>query len=194
MKSFIRLFLIILVAFSFAVIPVSAKSNKKSNQKITLYLFRRTGCPHCQEEMKFLDSIINDYKSKMNIVVYDVTQGDNNKLLQDVAAELGVSVDGVPFTVIGKQHIVGYASQLDTQFKQTIDQVYKNQEEDLVDSVLEESVYGKLIKTDLYKAMEEEGLSYTSKKAPGTSNLLPIIVFSSVAIAIGALIYYSRKK
>lgn len=158
-----------------------------------MYLFRRAGCPHCQDELVYLDKIINKYKSKINIIVYDVTAGGNSKLIEDVANTLKYQVNGVPFTLIGSQYLEGFGEGLEGKLKDLIETGYDKQEEDIVESLLDENIYSDLIKTDLYDAMKEENLEITSKKSK-QNNLIPILVFGSIIIGLGALVYYSRKK
>lgn len=180
-------FLVLLIALFAFVSSVSAKS------KVNLYLFRREGCPHCQDELKYLDEIYNKYKDKVNIIVYDVTKGNNGQLIEDVANTLKYQINGVPFTLVGDKYLEGFGSGLEDQLKKLIEDGYKNQPEDIVDGLLDENIYEDLVKTDLFDAMKEEGLEVTSKKSK-QSNILPIIVFGSIIIGVGALIYYSRKK
>lgn len=202
MNKILKSLLIMVLTFTFVITTVSAA--KESDDKVTtnsttekskvnLYLFRRTGCPHCQDELVYLDKIINKYKSKINIIVYDVTAGGNSKLIEDVANTLKYQVNGVPFTLIGSQYLEGFGEGLEGKLKDLIETGYDKQEEDIVESLLDENIYSNLIKTDLYDAMKEENLEITSKKSK-QNNLIPILVFGSIIIGLGSLVYYSRKK
>jgi thiol-disulfide isomerase/thioredoxin len=186
MKKLLRGLLLVVAMFAF-VSTVSAKN------KVNLYLFRREGCPHCQDELVYLDKIINKYKDKINIVVYDVTKGGNAQLIEDVANTLKYQINGVPFTLIGSSYLEGFGAGLEGQLTALIEKGYDEQPDDIVESLLDENIYENLISTDLYDAMEEENLEITSKKSK-QNNIIPIIVFGSIFIAVGALIYYSRKK
>lgn len=195
MKNILKGLLLFLLVFTFVVTEVSAKkdSDTTSKSKVNLYLFRRTGCPHCADELVYLDKIYNDYKDKINIVVYDVTAGKNSQLIEDVANTLKYQISGVPFTLIGSEYLEGFGSGLEDSLKELIEKQYEAQPEDLVESLLDENIYSDLVKTDLYDAMKEENLEITSKKSK-QNNIIPIIVFGSIIIGVGALIYYSRKK
>jgi hypothetical protein len=81
----------------------------------------------------------------------------------------------------------------ESQLKQLIDTQYEAQPDDVVEGLLDENVYSNLVKTDLFEAMKEEGLKITSKKSK-QNNIIPIVVFGSIIVGVGALIYYSRKK
>ena len=51
---------------------------------IRLYLFHGDGCPHCAEELKFLDTIQDNYPN-LEIVKYEVWYNDENaELLKKV--------------------------------------------------------------------------------------------------------------
>ena len=207
MNRILKSLLIIVLTFTFVITTVSAKKETKDvtkdetlaqttgtkKSKVNLYLFRRNGCPHCQDELVYLDKIINKYKDKINIVVYDVTAGGNSQLIEDVANTLKYQIRGVPFTLLGSKYIEGFGQPLETQLNELIEEAYELQEEDIVESLLDENIYSNLVKTDLYDAMKEEKLEITSKKTK-QSNLIPILVFGFIVVGIGALIYYSRKK
>ena len=45
-----------LLLFVLFIFPINIFA--KENDTITLYLFHGDGCPHCEEEMKFLDSFV----------------------------------------------------------------------------------------------------------------------------------------
>lgn len=171
----------------------SKETTKTSKSKVNLYLFRRAGCPHCADELVYLDKIINKYKNKINIIVYDVTVGKNSELIEDVANTLKYQIRGVPFTLIGNKYLEGFGEGLEDKLVALIEEGYETQPEDLIESLLDENIYSDLVKTDLYDAMKEEGLEITSKKTK-QSNIIPILVFGSIILGISALIYYSRKK
>lgn len=204
MKKLFKSFIVLVMAFAFVVTNVSAakesndtqtttSTKSSSKSKVNLYLFRRTGCPHCADELVYLDKIINDYKDKINIVVYDVTAGGNSKLIEDVANTLKYQINGVPFTLIGSEYIEGFGTPTEDSLKELIEKQYEAQPDDLVESLLDENIYSDLVKTDLYDAMKEENLEITSKKTK-QSNIVPIVVFSLIIVGTGALIYYARKK
>ena len=187
MKKVFKSLLLIVAMFLF-IGSVSAKS------KVNLYLFRLEGCGHCAAEMEYLDKIYNDYKDKINIVTYEVQSGSNSDLVMDVSSALGVPINGYPFTLIGDQYMGGFGEGVsESQLKQLIDTQYEAQPDDVVEGLLDENVYSNLVKTDLFEAMKEEGLKITSKKSK-QNNIIPIVVFGSIIVGVGALIYYSRKK
>ena len=100
MKKFLLLLLSTFI-FLISVKPILAYD-------VNLYFFWGAGCPHCAKEKTFLDSIKNKYP-ELTIKEYEITNSQTNRnLLQLVGTKLNVEVRGVPFTVIGTKHIVGY--------------------------------------------------------------------------------------
>lgn len=171
------------------------KTEAPELKKVNFYLFRLSGCGHCAAEMQFLDSIVPEYRDKLNIIVFEVSSHEgNSKLVNDVATELGKKIGGFPVAVIGDQLIEGYADQISSQFIEAIEKAYNEQTEDIVGKFLEKK-YSKLKKETLYDAMDEEGLDYTSKEGVKSNDGLIIAAFFGViVISLGILIYFSRKK
>ena len=78
---------------------------KVEDGKINFYLFRGQGCPHCAEEEKWIKSIKEKYKDKVNFYDYEVWYNPYNaEMLEQVSKKLNVEVKGVPFTVIGEKY------------------------------------------------------------------------------------------
>ena len=217
MKSLYKYIFVLLAVFSIGLLTVNAKSTKstktetketekeevkevtetKEKEKVTLYLFRKTGCPYCAQEMEFLDTIVNKYKKELEIVVINVSAStDNQKLLQAVADELEISIQGLPFNIIGSKTQEGYAEILNDTFENLIKDAYETQPEDVVAKLIAKNEYKGLETTDLYEAMDEEGLEYSSKKGSKAKleNIIFIVVFSAAIIGLGTLIYLSRRK
>lgn len=100
-KSFIFIFSFL---FLFAL-PVKADFSP-----VNVYFFYGDGCPHCAKEKYFLDNTLKKDYPYVRVYQYEVYKNEANaEFLQAAAEKLGVSIDGVPFLVIGDQHFVGYA-------------------------------------------------------------------------------------
>lgn len=123
-RFIIPLLVLILVAFFGSSSLVSAaeieqetatSSNSATNSEVldnpvTLKFFWGEGCPHCHQEALFLEKIQNEFP-QLNIEAYEVFyNAEGQNLMEDTAEELGVQVQGVPFTVIGNKYLVGYSS------------------------------------------------------------------------------------
>lgn len=97
------LFILILFAMFFPVRVFALN-------EVNLYLFWGDGCPHCEEEMVFLDELKMRY-ANLRIYKYETWYNDDNKNhLKNVRELYGNSNTGVPFTVIGDEYVYGFSS------------------------------------------------------------------------------------
>lgn len=107
------------------LLPVSAKADEKV---INIHLFYGNGCPHCAAEEEFLSDYLKD-RPDVKLYKYEIWYDSNNQeLLSKVQKEMGTTnKNGVPFTVIGKKTIVGYADGVtDEQIKDAINYYLNN--------------------------------------------------------------------
>lgn len=83
-----------------------------SAEAATVYVFWGDGCPHCAKLEEFLERTLPRYP-QAEVKRFEVwSNADNAKLLQKVASHLEVRGGGVPFTVIGDEAFIGYATGL----------------------------------------------------------------------------------
>ena len=86
---------------------ISGCSNKlNSKNKVTLYLFYSSTCPHCHAEIEWLDSIKDDY-DYLEIVKYEANE--NTELYESVVEKMEINDYHVPLTIIGKDYEIGYS-------------------------------------------------------------------------------------
>ena len=97
--------LLILGLFILNISLVVADSNKNL---VNIYLFHSNTCPHCKEEIKYLDEIKKDYDN-IRIYMYEISDSENVKLLDEVAALYDTQVSGTPFTIIGDKYFKGFS-------------------------------------------------------------------------------------
>ena len=122
MKKILK-FLIVFAVF--LLLPVSAKADEKV---INIHLFYGNGCPHCAAEEEFLSDYLKD-RTDVKLYKYEIWYDSHNQeLLSKVQKEMGTTnKNGVPFTVIGKKTIVGYADGVtDEQIKDAINYYLNN--------------------------------------------------------------------
>ena len=202
------------IMLSFSVISATVMAAKKDkaeektttetkevkDEKATLYLFRQTGCPHCADEMSYLDANLNKYQDKFNIVVYDIYESGNRDLVMKVCEALGVEYEGAPFNVVGKQTYVGFADSIADDFDSFLTYVYEAKEEDVVAKVLSKNKDLDVKSTTLAEAMDLEGIEHSNSSSEGSKSgkssdtAIIVCIFAGVVLATGALIYFSRKK
>ncbi len=98
------------ILFIFFVFIINLLVVNADNEKnlVNIYLFHSDTCPHCKEEIKFLDSIKDDYDN-IKIYMYEIGNSDNVKLLDEVAKLYDTNVSGTPFTIIGDKYFKGFS-------------------------------------------------------------------------------------
>lgn len=147
----VLLMFITFLAFNF---NVSAKS-------VNVYMFYGKTCPHCEEAIKYLDSIKEKYDLK--IYKYEVwNDSENMKLMNDIASFLDVNVRGVPFAIIDNTAIFGYSSGVtDETYRYHIKQASKD---DFIDEVgIELGVVKGKTQASKNNDKKEYGTNYTIK-------------------------------
>ena len=96
--------IIYLLIFAILLIPNILFAEEK---EMHIYLFYGDGCPHCAKEEKFLENYLKN-KPYIKLHKYEVWHNqDNALLLKEVSSLLEKTANGVPFTVIGEDVVVG---------------------------------------------------------------------------------------
>ena len=149
MKRIINYIIILVAVF---LLPITINAQEK---EVTLYLFHGDGCPHCAEEIEYLDSIYNDYE-ELKVVKYEVWNNEENAdLLAKVEEAFEEKRSGVPTTVIGNTVIKGYSSSTGNKIKRAIEYYIEN---DYVDQVerIKNGTFVKEETEDKFDEKEEE--------------------------------------
>lgn len=155
MKKILK-FLIVFAIF--LLLPVSAKADEKV---INIHLFYGNGCPHCAAEEEFLTDYLKD-RTDVKLYKYEVWYDSHNQeLLSKVQKEMGTTnKNGVPFTVIGKKTIVGYADGVtDEQIKDAINYYLNNDYRDYAGEIT-----GKVKKTEVKEDTTKDESKTEDKK------------------------------
>ena len=146
MKKTINYVILFLAVF---LVPIIGHAEEK---EVTLYLFHGDGCPHCAEEIEYLDSIYDDY-DELKIVKYEVWYNDENaELLSKVEDAFDVKRSGVPTTVIGDTVIKGYGTGTSNRIKSAIEFYIANDYVDQVERIKE----GTFVKEEAEDEFSEE--------------------------------------
>lgn len=155
MKKILK-FLIVFAVF--LLLPVSAKADEKV---INIHLFYGNGCPHCAAEEEFLSDYLKD-RTDVKLYKYEIWYDSHNQeLLSKVQKEMGTTnKNGVPFTVIGKKTIVGYADGVtDEQIKDAINYYLNNDYRDYAGEIT-----GKVKKTEVKEDITKDESKIEDKK------------------------------
>lgn len=121
-----------LLFFFFLIKPVFAQTKNKVN----IHFFWSKGCPHCRREMVFLESLKEKYP-QIEIKDYETSSSrEAARLLLAVGKELSANVSYIPFTVIGRNYVVGFYNDETTgkEIEEKVKCALKNGCEDLVRS------------------------------------------------------------
>ena len=128
MKKVLVFLLLIIIPFN--VFALSDKYEDKVSDitgsevqegKINLYLFHGKECPHCREEKEWLKAIQKKYKNYLKIEMFEVWHDDDNaEVMNKVRDELSIKSEGVPLTVIGDEHFVGFSEAISSRMENTI--------------------------------------------------------------------------
>lgn len=110
--SYTGLLLLLLSSLFFVVFDVRAAPPAQEAQPVALYFFWGEGCPYCEMQKPFLEELSRRYPN-LDVHAYEVYNVEENRaILFDMAAALGFEVRGVPVTIIGERHWVGYADAI----------------------------------------------------------------------------------
>lgn len=157
---------------------VQENSNNEENQDKTvkIYFFRGDGCPHCAQAEAFFDSIKDEYGHLFELVDYEVYNNANNSKLFDIVADFREDNErrGIPYIIIGNKSWAGYASELDSEIIETIEEEYETPVEERYDIM------------DLVKVDEDEN-DYSD-------DAMILIIILIVVAGIVAGVMFARKR
>ena len=100
-KKILFIFIIFILNISFVF------ADGKKNL-VNIYLFHSDTCPHCKEEIKFLNDIQKDYDN-IKIYMYEISDSYNLELMDEVAKLYDTKASGTPFTIIGDKYFLGFS-------------------------------------------------------------------------------------
>lgn len=181
MKKIISFIIIFLFIFPLGVFA--------KDRDITLYLYYGDGCPHCEEEMKFLDSIEKNYPN-LKIVKKEVWYDDDNSSeLQKINDTFSINRMGVPTNVIGETIIRGYSEGTGNKIVRAIE-YYSNPDNEYIDAVegIKNDTYKYEEKDDSFDKKEEESDEDVTIDVPVAGNInLKNVSLTTAAVVIGLI-------
>lgn len=180
MKKIFKVIFAFLFFFLLSINSVSAK------EKVKLYFFHGSGCPHCAEEEKFLKKAINKYDIK--IVEYEVWNNEDNQvLMEEVKNKFNIKENGVPLTIIGNTYKIGYTEDDDLEFERIIKYYIDNNDKynDTVGQIKNNTFKDKEI-VDYYTKEDKKTDKNTTISIPllGKVNMKKVSIWTAAA-AIG---------
>jgi len=101
---------ILYVLLLFIMLIPNVYAEEENKNLVNIYLFHSDSCSHCKKEKELLKELEKEY-SNIKIYKYEISEGENSKLLGEVSHLLGARVGGVPFTVIGGKYFSGFSEE-----------------------------------------------------------------------------------
>ena len=135
-------------------IEVKLENYKETDDQVTIYLFRGSGCAYCRAFLTFLNELDAEYYNKIKVVAFDAWYDEASSiLLGEISSFLGEEAGGVPYIIIGDAVFPGYASDYDEGIKAAIDAEYAKEEKynvfdeynDYIDELIAEERQEKLM-------------------------------------------------
>ncbi len=97
-----------------------SEHQQQVSNPVRLYLFWGKGCPHCSEEMEFLNKLKQKYPM-LEIKDYEVWHDKQNAMLFDrIIKAAGGNSAGVPGTVVGSRIFIGFNVQTARSIEEAI--------------------------------------------------------------------------
>lgn len=110
----------ILILLIFILFPLNVAA-----KEVNLYLFYGQECPHCKEELAYLEELKQTYE--FNIIKYETWHNEENaKLLTEIKSKLKMDNPYVPFTVIDNLGLTGFNENTKVQIENRIKYCIKN--------------------------------------------------------------------
>ena len=110
--------------FSLAATEEGVNKNIEGENKVEFILFHSETCPHCKDEIKFIDKKLRkEYDEFVDFQLYEISEPGNQELFQQYGFYYNVDVKGVPLTLIDGEVVYGYGNDKTTgkQILETIE-------------------------------------------------------------------------
>lgn len=96
---------------------VTLDNVKYDENKVNIYFFWGDGCPHCESEFAFFESIEEQYGDYYNLNTFEVWNNEENASLLEVFSQsMNEDVTGVPYTIIGDKSFMGFNEDKEKEF------------------------------------------------------------------------------
>ncbi len=152
---FLSIFFLIFPAFALAL---------AEKPPVYITVFYGEGCPHCEHEKTFLDSLTLELPQVITRYLEVWYNQQNNNLMAKVGEALDFSVSGVPFSVVGEQPMLGFntAQTTGVQIRNLVTGTYATGSSDYVGDMINNMnslpaaynplalSYGRLIKNERF--------------------------------------------
>ena len=132
-----------ILLFIFMLIP-----NIVFGKELNIYLFHGDGCPHCRNEIAFLEEYLKD-KGNIHLYKYEVWYDrGNQEKLDEIGKITGAEADGIPYLVVGDYVITGYSDGISKKITKRIEYCLENSCPDKVGVYLGKALEDNDVKED----------------------------------------------
>ncbi len=180
------------------MIPVFSL-NAKEKEKVKVYVFEAGGCPYCEEEIKYLESL-DSYNKKFVIEKRELyvdhvnwAKGRDYELGKAVAEKFkedgfeNAAYDGTPFVVISDVYA---AATYSTDLESYINKAYKEGDEDVVNKIAKKLKVENVNRDDIGEG-EGNGNSGTTTETYKFVGEKPnaLVVVAALVLLVGAMVF-----
>lgn len=134
-KQHIKLMALILVAMVasmmiFALTPSPVQANEPADEipvepdgtGITIYFFWGDGCPHCEDEKEFFNTILLPQYPGIQLLDFETWNNpENGEYYQEMADAYGFTAQYVPATFVGNFHVIGFSDEIGEQIRTQVE-------------------------------------------------------------------------
>lgn len=193
--------ILIIAIFMMMIIAKGVKAETlpdvTDHQKVTIYIFRGSGCSHCYDFLDYFNDLGNKYDDYFEVKAYEVWKNSNNSsLMSSVRSSLSVPSDktGVPLIVIGNDYYkIGFISDNGSEIINAALTAY--QDKSYTDLVSKLASKGSYTEQTLKEACEAEGITVSDvTKDKSHDGIIVVAIFAVVIGGLILLIASSRKK
>ncbi|OGH58952.1 MAG: hypothetical protein A2725_04370 [Candidatus Magasanikbacteria bacterium RIFCSPHIGHO2_01_FULL_33_34] len=136
-------------------------------EKIEYILFHLETCPHCRDEIKFLNKkILPKYGEFIDLKMYEVSDEKNGDIFRQYGVYYDVEVGSVPMAIIDGEIVMGYGNDNTT---------------------------GKTIMEIVERKLIEHGISISTNDIDENNKSSQILLFVFITVVLIIIIIFSKK-
>lgn len=177
------LFISLLFCMGISSVYATELPEVTDHEIVKVYVFWRDGCGYCEALIEGLNEIEEEYLDYFEIVTLDVYEGTNGNLYDYMSNLLG-DTGGVPYAVIGEEHVAGY--NLDALVETALSEYQNDEYTDALANYAD--TVGGFDFEDLEYACDYKGIDYWNPSDPQTE-VSGYVVAGIVIILVSALGY-----
>ena len=173
MKKNIILLFIFIFTISLSLISPAARAQEaergEGTEKIEYVLFHLETCPHCRDEIRFLEKkILPRYGEYIDLKMYEVREEGNADIFRQYGVYYNVEVGSVPLAIISGEIVSGFGTDKTT---------------------------GAQILSIIETKLTEKGVDITAlASAPTARPISPAFIYGGLILAAAGIWYFFKRK